>query len=83
VSKYLYIDGGDYAAMVFEDEFKGSKLELWEKANKEGKQNYEDEEFYFDYEALEMDDATVEKIQERMDYDDSKHANYVKVEEDE
>jgi hypothetical protein len=81
VGKCLYIDGSDYAACRFEDEFEGNKLELWNKSIKEGKLEYDDGDFGFDYEALEMDDATVEEIQERMDYDDSKHANYIKVEE--
>ena len=86
--KYLYISGGDfdadYAASLFEQNFKGDRLELWNKAHAAGvEQDYEDEEndLYFGYEALEMDEKTVLEIQARMDYDNSKHADYFKVEQ--
>ena len=85
MSKYLYVDGGgvaDFAAVVFEDEFKGDRLELWNESNKAGKAlEYDDGvEIYFEYEAMELDDSTVEQIQSRMDYDESKDANYFRVE---
>lgn len=86
MSKYLYISGGgvaDYAASSFEDDFEGDKLELWYKAKEAGKElEYDDEDngIYFWYEALELDDATVEQIQNRIDSDYSNHDNYFKVE---
>lgn len=83
--KYLFIDGDDYAAMVFEDNFKGDRLELWNKSNEAGETlSYENEaeDMYFDYEALDMDENTVIQMQNHMDYDDSKHANYFEVEEE-
>lgn len=80
MGKYLLVNGDDYAAMVFEDEFKGDKKELWNKAKEAGKSlEFETDDMYFCYEALEMDDSTVEQFQDRMDYDSSKHENYFKV----
>lgn len=87
MSKYLFIDGGsfsaDYAAVTFEDDFKGSKLELWNRSNEAGDKSldYDENDVAFGYEAMELDEATVDQMQQRMDYDDSKHANYFKVEE--
>lgn len=86
MSKYLFVTGGsfgaDYAAVSFEQKFKGSRLGLWTVANAAGKElDYENGELAFGYEALEMDDDTVDQIQSRMDYDDSKFENYYKVEE--
>lgn len=80
-SKYLRIYGNDYAAVTFEDEFKGDRLEIWNKSKEAGKAlEFETDDVYFEYEALTLDDDTVETIQENMDYDDSKHENYFKVE---
>ena len=86
MSKYLYITGGsdyaDYAAATFEQDFDGSRLGLWTLANAAGHAlDYDNDDLYFGYEAMELDDATVKKMQEHMDYDGSKHANYFKVDE--
>jgi len=82
MAKYLLINGEDYAALTFEDEYKGDRLELWNKAKQAGKPlTFEDDDMYFDYSALELDESTVETMQDHMDYDDSKHQNYFKVEE--
>lgn len=85
MSKYLFIDGSglslDYAALTFEDNFDHSRdLELWNKSNKAGKMlDYEEGDIAFSYEALDLDDDTMERILDNMDYDDSKHENYFKV----
>ncbi len=84
MSKYLYIDGEDYAAVAFEGDFKGKAIDLWNKAHEAGKTleySDEDAEVFFCYEALELDDETINHVKTNMDYDDSKHANYFKVEE--
>lgn len=82
MTKYLLINGDDYAATIFEQDFKGDRLGLWNKSNEAGKTlTYEDEELYFDYKALELDEDTVEQMRDGMDYDHSKHENYVIVRE--
>lgn len=83
MSKYLYIDGEDYAALSFKQDFTGNAIDLWDKAHKAEKTlGYidEDADVYFCYEALELDDATISYVKTNMDYDDSKHSDYFKVE---
>lgn len=86
MSKYLYISGGsfssDYAALKFEQDFKGSRLALWDKAYDEGGEvDFEEGDLAFGYAALNLDENTVDEIQSRTDHDDMKHQNYYKVEE--
>lgn len=86
MSKYLYIDGGDagadYAAVVFDQEFPKDKwLELWNKSKEAGKSlTYDENDVYFGYEAMDLDEDSVLEIQNNMDYDHSKFADYFLVE---
>lgn len=81
MTKILYVYGDDYAASTFDKLVEKGELTaalLWEAGSGE----YDNEDDYFEFEALEygaVDPEFIEWVQGIQDYDDSKHANFYVV----
>lgn len=76
----------DYGAMMYEDAVEHDVVvpeELWEKANKDGHQTYEEGEVIFEYiahEFGEVDEKFIDFIKNEIaDYDYLKHHNFYVV----
>lgn len=81
--KVLEVFGDDYGAVIYENCVEAGKVdpkELWERANKDGQQVYDEDDDYFEYlahEFGEVDPNFITWVQgEIMDYDTSKSQNF-------